>query len=361
MNFLFLNSARRGWGGNEKWTKIAAESLAGEHRVMLAYRDQNIGSHFNIEKVRLPFLMEFDLLTIAALVRLIRREHIDILIPTKRKDYLLAGIACRLTGKHNILRLGIDRPMKNTIVQKLIYADLADGIIVNAKKIKATLTQTPWIKPENVRVIYNGIDKAIIAKKAEQPYTKPFGFMVGAAGALIPRKGFDFLLRSFARFAQSSPKDSDIGLVIAGEGAEHPMLEQLSRDLGISDNVIFTGHLENPYPIMLAADVFVSASTSEGLANVLLESMILSSVPVSTFSGGADELIDNGKNGFLVDYDDQESLASIFSKLYTNPDEAKALAASAFKTVTNGFSMKRMSTDILEFCNDIVRIDNTRQ
>ncbi|HBU23698.1 MAG TPA: glycosyltransferase [Chlorobaculum sp.] len=353
MNFLFLNSASRGWGGNEKWTKMAAEALADEHLVMLAYRDPAIGDHIDVQKVRLPFRWEFDLPTIFSLVRLVWRKKIDILIPTKRKDYVLAGLVCRLTGAANILRLGIDRPLKNTPVQRLIYGWLADGIIVNADKIRRTLALSPWIDPDKVRVIYNGIDREKLEPDSVLPCKKPFSFTIGAAGALIPRKGFDYLIRSFARFSAGSNEITDAGLVIAGTGPERESLEKLAADLGISGRVRFTGHLTNPYPVMRACDLFVSASTSEGLANVLLESMALHCVPVSTLSGGADELIEDGRNGFLVRYGDEKRLAEIFSELYKNPGKIASVAANAHQTIMQRFSIELMRKDLFEFCSEI--------
>lgn len=354
MNFLFLNSAGRGWGGNEKWTKLAAESLSGKHRAILAYRDPRIGDRFCIEKVRLPFLMELDPITISGLVRIIRREKVDVVIPTKRKDYVLAGIACRITGAANILRLGIDRPLQDTAIQKLVYGLFADGIVVNAARIRETLSRTPWLDTSKIRVIYNGIDRKALDQGSKAPYSRSFGFMIAAAGALIPRKGFDFLLRSFARFIETCAESTGAGLVIAGEGPERESLERLASKLGITDKVHFAGNLDNPYPMLLACDLFVSSSTSEGIANALLESMALGSVPVSTFSGGADELISDGRNGFLVHYGDEAHLASIFSDLLRNPEERQRLAANACETVTQQFSTERMRTDLLEFCSEIL-------
>ena len=350
MNFLFLNSARRGWGGNEKWTKMAAEALGTRHLVMLAYRDPAIGDRIEIEKVRLPFRWEFDPETISSLVKLVRQKKIDILIPTKRKDYVMAGLVCRLTGAVNILRLGIDRPLKNTLIQKLIFGSLTDGVIVNADKILKTLARSSWFDTDKVRVIYNGIDKERLELDSGNAYEKPFAFTIGAAGALITRKGFDFLIRAFARFTTGSKEAADSGLVIAGTGPERETLEKLATDLGISGQVLFTGHLSNPYPMMRTCDLFVSASKSEGLANVLLESMALHCVPISTLSGGADELIEDGRNGFLVRYGDEKRLAELFDKLHGNPAELESLATNAHRTIQERFSIERMRTDLLEFC-----------
>ncbi|MBM3162121.1 MAG: glycosyltransferase [Chlorobi bacterium] len=351
MNFLFLNSARKGWGGNEKWTLLAAEALAEKNGIFLAYRDPRLGERFPVKKFRLPFIAEIDPLTLLGLVRIIRSERIDVLIPTKRKDYVLAGIAGRMCGAANILRLGIDRPLKGSLLQKLVYHILADGIIVNAEKIKRTLQETPWIRPDKIRVIYNGLDCRKLEKSSHEKYPEPFPFTVVSAGTLISRKGFDFLIRSFARFLELSP-GAQAGLVIAGDGPERKELEALADQLHISEKVLFRGFLQNPYPLMKTSDVFVSASKSEGLSNALLEGMFLECVPVSTFSGGAAEIIEDGVNGFLVSYDDQEKLAAILSELFRNPSMRRTLATAAKRTASEKFSISSMEKEILDFCTE---------
>lgn len=354
MNFLFLNSARHGWGGNEKWTRLAAEALSASHGVSLAYRDESLGARFDVQKHRLSFNGEVDPFTIASLVRIIKRERIDVLIPTKRKDYVLAGIASRLTGSANVIRLGIDRPMKGTVIQQIVYGRFADGIIVNAEKILQTLEASPWIGREKIRVIYNGLDRKQLDEDSRQPYTKPFGFTIAGAGALISRKGFDYLIRAFGRFVRQCPEAVDAGLVIAGEGPERPELERLAQTLSLHTRVVFTGHLENPYPLMLASDLFVSASQSEGLSNALLESMYLGCLPISTRSGGADEVIADDANGFLIDYGDEERLALLMKKVYEDKRLRTAFAEEAKKTVTERFSIERMRDEIIRFCETAV-------
>jgi len=351
MNILFLNSAKRGWGGNEKWTRMATIALSQKNRVFFAYRDHLIGERFPVQKFRLPFLAEIDPITIAKLMAIIRKEKIDILVPTKRKGYVLAGIAAKLGGASSIMRLGIDRPIKNTFVHRLVYDWLTDGIIVNAEKIRNTLLQAPWLPTKKVRVIYNGLDREELDNGARQPWPKPFPFTLSAVGSLTPRKGYDYLIRSFATFLSQAP-NAEAGLVIAGDGLERHPLESLARKLGIADRVRFEGFQVNPYPIMKGSDVFVSASQSEGLSNALIESMYLGCVPVSTRSGGADEIIRNGENGILLNYGDESQMAAAIMQLYRNPDLRETLALQAEKNAREQFSMAEMERSLIEFFTD---------
>ncbi|MEE9904491.1 MAG: glycosyltransferase [Chlorobium sp.] len=352
MNILFLNSARRGWGGNEKWTLLAAETIAGKHNTFLAYRDTRIARRFGIRTFRLPFIAEIDPVTIVRLIGIIRKEHIDILIPTKRKDYVIAGIVSRICGTVNILRLGINRPLKDTFWHKLVYRTLADGIIVNSRKIRETLAVTKWIEPEKIRVIYNGLDCRQLDIRSNEPFPKPASFIIAAAGSLTARKGFDMLIRSFAAFLRNSP-DADAALIIAGDGQQLIELKQLVKTLNIDDKVVLTGFLDNPYPLYKTCDIFVSTSSSEGISNALLEAMYLGSVPVSTPSGGIEEIILDGENGFLVPFADEKKLAAVIGKLYHNPQHRNAVGSAAHITVTQLFSIPRMDKELLEFLTEM--------
>ncbi|MDP8306106.1 MAG: glycosyltransferase [Candidatus Chlorobium antarcticum] len=349
MNILFMNSARE-WGGTEKWTRMAAEALGESHNTILVYRKDVVGSNFTITKYRLPCLSEADLYTLWQLIRIINTEKVEAIIPTKRKDYFLAGIAGKLTGTPVILRLGADRQLRDPW-QRLTYHTLTSGIIVNAEKIKKTLLQTGYIPESKIRVIYNGLDTTEIDKKTITKQEKPFPFTLTALGRLTINKGFDFLIRSFARFLHENP-EADAGLVIMGEGADRTAFEELANQLGIQNRVRFPGFLQNPYPTLQASDLFVMASTNEGLSNALLEAMYLGCAPVSTYAGGVREVITNKENGYLLSHGDEARLAAILSELYRNKPTRAAIAKAAQETVIRQFSIPRMAKEIAKFCQD---------
>jgi len=160
------------------------------------------------------------------------------------------------------------------------------------------------------------------------------------------------LIRSFAAFLRNSP-DADAALIIAGDGQQLIELKQLVKTLNIDDKVVLTGFLDNPYPLYKTCDIFVSTSSSEGISNALLEAMYLGSVPVSTPSGGIEEIILDGENGFLVPFADEKKLAAVIGKLYHNPQHRKAVGSAAHITVTQLFSIPRMDKELLEFLTEM--------
>ncbi|MBN2090550.1 glycosyltransferase, partial [candidate division KSB1 bacterium] len=234
MNILFLNSAQN-WGGNERWIDLAAHILATDHSVHFAFRKDIVGERFKIHKIKLPFYNEFDLYTILKLLHFVITYQIDILVPTKPKEYFLAGVVSKLCDRKNVIRLGIVRELKNSWIKNLVYNKLADGIIVNAQSIKAALLKSSFMKAEKIRVIYNGVNsdeidfnaKALIDRKIN------FKFLVASMGQLSKRKSMEIGIRGFADFITKS-NASDAGLLIIGRGEKLIELQVLAQKLGIS-------------------------------------------------------------------------------------------------------------------------------
>jgi glycosyltransferase involved in cell wall biosynthesis len=224
VNFLFTNSARV-WGGNEKWTHLAAHALADKHNILFAYRDDAIGRRFTVPKFKLPFVSEVDPVTLYKLINLIRQHRIDVIIPTKRKDYTLAGIASRITGRANILRLGIERDLRNKFFNNLVYNKLSDGIIVNASIVKETLLRSSYMDREKIRIIYNGLDLQTLDTASIDPVRlkETYKFIITSVGRITPVKRVDILVEAFRKFLTIT-NARDALLVIIGDGESLPSI-----------------------------------------------------------------------------------------------------------------------------------------
>lgn len=354
MRFLFLNSAYD-WGGNEKWTYLAAKSLSDDNEVYLAYRNDVLVDRFDfgVQKLKLPFIFEFDLFTILKIIFLIKKEHIDVLIPTKRKDYVIAGIAAKICGKRNILRLGIVRDLQNKWYNNFVYDKLADGIIVNAKCIKDVLLKSKFMKADKIRVIYNGLDFDHLNEvyKNENNREKE-SFIISSMGRITKRKGFEYLIKGFKHFL-SLTNAQNAELLIIGDGHNLPSLKDLAWSLNISDKVNFSGFLKNPYPFLALSKVFIMISKNEGISNALLEGMYLKNAVISTSAGGTKEVIENRKNGFLLETNDTKKLGELILEFYQNPKKRKKFAEEAHKSVIKKFTLSRMKDEIENFCKEV--------
>src|SRR6185312_12907577 len=99
-------------------------------------------------------------------------------------------------------------------------------------------------------------------------------------------------------FAQVATPDVD--LVLAGDGPLRPDLEDLARQLGVANRVIFLGVRSDVPAVLQALDVFAMTSLSEAASLTLLEAMASARPVVVTDVGGNPEIVRNGVDGVLV-------------------------------------------------------------
>ncbi len=197
----------------------------------------------------------------------------------------------------------------------------ADAVVAVSKGVAQDLLNLiPQLKPK-LTVIYNPVIDAALYAKADAPVEHPWFQpnqppVVLAAGRLVALKGYDTLLRAFARVRQQS----SARLVILGEGAERPNLERLAAELGVAADVDLPGFDPNPFRYMRRAGVFVLSSRYEGLPNVLIQALACGCPVVSTdCPSGPSEILDGGRYGALVPVDDVAAMAQAIVQALREP------------------------------------------
>jgi glycosyltransferase involved in cell wall biosynthesis len=176
-----------------------------------------------------------------------------------------------------------------------------------------------------------------------------------AMGRLTRQKGFDLLIRAFARCSGDRPEWT---LAIAGEGEERDNLIKLTEDLGVSSQVSLVGRTTDPNRWLLSGSVFVLSSRFEGFPNALLEAMA-AGAPCVSFdcpSGPAD-IIRTEVDGLLVPCGDVEALANAMERLATN-ELLRAQFEVAAPEVKSRFSLEVIT---YEWENLLVRLGTARQ
>jgi glycosyltransferase involved in cell wall biosynthesis len=135
---------------------------------------------------------------------------------------------------------------------------------------------------------------------------------------------------------------SDFTAVLAGTGPLRKPLEELSRELGISENVRFLGQAQDIPSFLSAVDAGVLNSRHEGFPNALLEYMAAGLPVVSTAVGGCREIVLDGVTGFLIPPQDESALAERLRALLDDRPAAERMGAAGRKRAETEFSMDRM-------------------
>lgn len=148
-------------------------------------------------------------------------------------------------------------------------------------------------------------------------------------GRLAPEKNWDTLIRGFAGVAANQ---SDLRLILIGDGPAKEDLQALASELGIAKRVTFMGALPfSEIPTYLkAADAFCFASVTETQGLVTIEAMAAGLPVVAVDGSGTRDIVKNGRQGFLVD-NDPEALAKGIKKLLADPQRLKRFSESALK------------------------------
>lgn len=142
--------------------------------------------------------------------------------------------------------------------------------------------------------------------------------VVVGAGRLEKEKGFERLIDAFAAIAPDHP---DWRLHLHGEGKREPHLRTRVHLLGLDDQVLLPGHTEDFQQVLTGASVFAMTSRAEGFPMVLIEAMS-AGVPLVAMDcpRGPAEIVDDGKNGFLVDDGDVPGFAHALRTLVEQDD-----------------------------------------
>lgn len=187
----------------------------------------------------------------------------------------------------------------------------ADLTVAVTQGIKSDLVESFRAPESRIVVIGNPIDAGQVqARSGETVEHRWFrgaeGPIVLAVGRLVRLKGYDLLIRAFARI----PPEVKARLVILGEGPERPRLERLIEEHGLQERVALLGCQENPWKYMARADMLVLSSLTEGLPSVVAEAMVLGLPILATdCSPGVREYLQDA-SGLLVPAGDEAALAA---------------------------------------------------
>ena len=197
----------------------------------------------------------------------------------------------------------------------------ADNIIAVSNEVADDLALAAHIPNKLIQVIYNPAVTCALQNKSDETFDHPW-FKEGqppvvlAVGRLTDQKAFDVLINAFSMVRKNRP----VRLLILGEGENRPALQSLIRQLGLEQDVNLMGFVQNPYPYMAHASLFVLPSRWEGLPTVLIEALYLGAPIVATdCPGGSRAILKDGQYGKLIPVDAPLKLAEAIERSVSGP------------------------------------------
>ena len=321
---IFLPSLAAG-GAERSLIKLAGGIAALGYSVDLVL--VNARGHFLNEvsdSVRVIDLKSKRVLTsLPGLLRYLRQYQPSVLLSALHTN-IVALIACRIATGHtkvvvserNTLTVE-SRNYSSDIRMRLMpylvryFYHLASCIVAVSNGVADDLAQVTHLPRDRIKVIFNPIITPEFQEKTQESIEYDW-FIPGeppvllSAGRLSIQKGFDVLIKAFAKVREIIPSR----LLILGEGPERGSLETLIHDLGLEESVRLPGFVQNPYPYMKTSNVFVLSSRWEGLPGVLIEALYCGVPIISTdCPSGAREILAAGKYGSLIPVDNVEAMA----------------------------------------------------
>lgn len=190
-----------------------------------------------------------------------------------------------------------------------------DSVVLLTKAQREDLVRDLGPFP-HLAVIPNGFDHAAESSATAQTRRRGRGVMLSS---LIARKRVSHAIKAIAR----ASREVDVTLDVFGEGERRPLLEKTIGSLDASDRVSLRGHAVGARSTFATADFMLLTSKAEGLPLALVEGMAAGCIPIAyDIAYGPADVIDDGRNGFLVPPGDIDALAQRIVALQRLPEHA---------------------------------------
>ncbi len=283
------------------------------------------------------------------IARLAREEKVDVIQTFFEKAEVMGWLARRLAGVPVWVTSRRDLGFKRKPVYDRIFrtsSSSCDALVAVCRAVKDETASREGFPADKIQVIYNAMEDATLAGALSSgPSRAELGLpldgrLVGmVANFNFEIKGHRYFIEAAARVARDR---CDVRFILVGDGALREGCERQVRELGLADRFHFLGKRGDVPAILAHLDVSVLCSTSEGLSNVIMESMAVGKPMVATRVGGNPELVEDGVTGLVVPPADSAALADAVGALLDDPARAMAMGKAARRVAEERFSVRAM-------------------
>jgi glycosyltransferase involved in cell wall biosynthesis len=295
----------------------------------------------------------YDFRLLRSLVKLARREKVDLIHSHLPDQNFYGCLAGRLTGRktvvtyHGSQQLSVNGGTRSASKLWFVRHTAAAAVAVS-DHVRKMLENVGFPKEKIVR-IHNGIECSRFDATTPGGLREQLGYqngtrLVGVVANLRDSKGYDYFVRA-ARLVADSVSDARFVAVGEIDTRSHRELWGLVRQLQLQDRFCFLGFRPDVAQILADLDVFVLSSVSEGFSLATVEAMAAGKPVVVTRAGGPEEIVEDEQTGFLVPPADAAALARRICDVLNNRDLASALGRRAKAMVQTRFGLRHMVSE----------------
>lgn len=340
-NICFLLGGFQGNGGIGRATSVVANAIsdiAGYKVTTVSYFQSDKPMLYEIsDKVNREYLYTSQISmtkailkerAVSKLVEIIKNNKIDFLIACGALYYPLAIIAAKKSGvkcycwEHTNPK--VDTDYKFQTVARKIAVKFADKVVVLTKSAEKYYTDTLKIKKEKLEQIYNPVSKsAAVSGKYDENSKR-----IISVGRLSYPKNFGLLIDVAAEVLSEY---NDWSWDIFGTGEEYESLLEKIKSNSLEGKVNLMGQVSDIYERYGAYSFQVMTSRYEGFPMSLIEGAA-NKLPLISFDieTGPNEIIENGKNGFLIEAENKEQLSNKIKEMISNAEMRKEMSDASF-------------------------------
>ena len=292
------------------------------------------------------------------LLKIARREKVD-LINSHGKG---AGLYARKVGF--ILNVpvvqtfhGLHYSRKNPLARFLYlwlerFLFLFTRLVINVSAGQQREGLAMKIFPKsNSRVVVNGVDTTVVdrVKIDKTAFRRRLGlgpndFVSTMIARFDPVKGHERLVKLLPDILKNIP---NLKIVFAGDGERRSGTERLAKNLGVFSAVRFLGQRSDVFKIFKVSDAAILPSYHEGMPLTVLEAMACHLPVVGSDVVGIRDLVQDGENGYLVDFDNKIEVIKTFRKLVQSPQLRRRMGERGRRLVEEKFSMEKFVKNTL--------------
>jgi glycosyltransferase involved in cell wall biosynthesis len=297
------------------------------------------------------------IISLLGLAKYIKEHDIDIIhTGEKPRDAVYAVLLAKLTGVKSIIH--IHAKCEDWFGSRMFWAMKQADAIIGVSQFVAQSIIDRGYSQEKVHYVLNSMnvsdwiydtDGSAVRREFDVATDVP---LLTIISRLVLSKGHAQLLKALVMVKAKVPC---FKLLIVGDDDPHGLqkgyshlaeLKKLTHELGLSEQVIFSGYRTDVQQILAACDLYTMPASDEGFGLAFVEAMAMKKAIIAQDSGGASEVVEHGESGLLSPPGDIPQLAENILTLINNPALRSQMGEYGRMRVEQHFNAKRMAKDV---------------